>query len=105
MPNTSHTYTVVRLEVEADMKRLKKRFKDDSIWVRELRIPEDSVWRKDLIPESSIWNRDLRSFVKRKSHCLQCPVLMLEEEHRCSRYEHIPDDIWDGVKTCPLFES
>ncbi|MHB8893689.1 MAG: hypothetical protein ACYC99_00720 [Candidatus Geothermincolia bacterium] len=85
------------------MKLLKKKLKEDSIWTREL-IPQDSFLRRDLIPENSIWGRDLLAFAKRKSQCMECPILMLEEEHTCNRFDHIPEDIWDGIETCPLYQ-
>lgn len=80
--------------------------KPPSIWTREL-IPEDSIWRRELIPEDSILRRDLFNFSagKRKSPCLTCPILMLEDGHKCNRFDRIPDDIWDGIETCPLYSE
>jgi hypothetical protein len=97
------------------MKLFKKKPAKESVWNREL-IPEDSVWRKELIPEDSIWRkelvsqdsifgRDLLAFARRKSPCLQCPILMVEEEHICNRFDKIPEDIWDGLEPCPLYED
>lgn len=90
----------------------RKKTNDQSIWTRELipedsilrreLIPEDSVWRKELLPADSIWNRDL--FARRRSKCLQCPILMVAEEHTCNRYSKIPDDIWDGIAECPIYQ-
>lgn len=87
------------------MRKKKKKRESGSIWTREL-IPEDSVWRKELIPEDSIWRKDLIAFAgRKKSPCLQCPVLMVAEEHRCNHFAKIPDDIWNGLQTCPLHEK
>ena len=69
-------------------------------------IPEDSVLRKELIPEDSILRKDLLAFAgRRKSPCLQCPVLMVAEKRHCNHFDRIPDDIWDGLQTCPLREE
>jgi len=76
------------------MRRKGKQQKSGSIWTREL-IPEDSVWRKDLISFGG----------RRKSMCLQCPVLMVAEEHCCNHFARIPDEIWNGLQTCPLHEE
>jgi hypothetical protein len=89
-------------EVVRMLKKLKKKLPPESVWTREL-IPEDSVWRKELIPEDSLWRRDLLAFAKKNSPCLQCPILMLAEAHKCNRYDNIPEEIWDGVETCPLY--
>lgn len=87
------------------MKRLKKRLKQDSIWTREL-IPPDSIWRKELIPEDSILRKDLFSLGGSKApRCEECPILILAEEHRCNHFERIPDEIWEGIETCPLYEE
>lgn len=75
----------------------------DSIWGKEL-IPEDSFLRRELIPEGHILRKDLFAGFK-KSRCLECPILMLAEKHRCNRYTEIPADIWDGVEVCPLYEE
>ena len=79
---------------------------EDSIWRREL-VPEDSIWRRELVPEDSILRRDLFNFSagKRGSPCLGCPILMLEDDRKCNRYERIPDDIWDGIESCPLYKE
>jgi hypothetical protein len=97
------------------MKRSKKKPKSESVWRRELipedsvwrreLIPEDSVWRRELIPEDSIWRKDLLAFARKTSRCRDCPVLMIPEEHKCSRFDVIPDDIWDGIESCPLYEE
>ena len=84
------------------MKLFSKRANHDSIWTREL-IPEDSVWRKELIPQDSIFRKDLLAFVRFTSPCLSCPILMVAEKHVCNRYDRIPEDIWDGIETCPIF--
>lgn len=73
---------------------------DDSRWRRDV-IPEDSFLRKELLPPDSIWDRDL--LASRKSRCLQCPILMLAEAHRCNKYNRIPDDVWNGITDCPLY--
>ena len=98
------------------MKRAKKRPKTDSVWTREL-IPPDSVWRKELIPPDSVWRRELipeDSFLRKdllafagklKSPCLQCPILMIADEQKCNRFVRIPDDIWDGIESCPFYEE
>ncbi len=97
------------------MKRSKKKPRGDSVWRREL-IPEDSVWRKELIPEDSVWRKelipedsflrkDLLAFARKSSRCRECPVLMIPDERKCSRFEVIPDDIWNGVESCPLYEE
>lgn len=97
------------------MKRSKKKPSSESIWRRELipedsvwrkeLIPEDSVWRKELISEDSIWRKDLLAFAKKGSRCRDCPVLMIADERKCSRFECIPEDIWDGIEPCPLYEE
>jgi hypothetical protein len=84
------------------MKLLRKRLRDDSIWTREL-IPQDSVWRKELVPEDSVWGRDLLAFARKRTQCRDCPIMILESEHKCNHYERIPEDIWDGLETCPLY--
>ena len=85
------------------MRKLKVKPKEDSVWRKEL-IPEDSVWRKELIHEDSIWRKDLFAFAgRRRSPCLACPILMIEDEHRCNRFNRIQDDIWDGLDKCPLY--
>ena len=84
------------------MKQSKKKRKEESIWRREL-IPRDSVWGKELVSENSIWGRDLLAFAKRKSQCLECPILMLAEERKCNKFDRIPEDIWDGLELCPLY--
>ena len=69
----------------------------------KLKPREDSVWRKELIPEDSILRRDLFAFAgRRRSACLACPILMIEDERKCNRFNRIPDDIWDGLEMCPL---
>ncbi|MFH1149932.1 MAG: hypothetical protein V1748_05620 [Actinomycetota bacterium] len=78
-------------------------FPENSIWGKDL-IPPDSILRKDLLPPDSVWNRDIFGR-DRKSTCASCPILMLEEERQCNRYERIPDDIWDGIEVCPLYEE
>jgi hypothetical protein len=78
-------------------------FPENSIWGREL-IPPDSILRKDLLPPDSIWNRDIFGR-DGKSRCVSCPILMLEEERQCNRYDRIPDDIWDGIANCSLYED
>lgn len=97
------------------MKWPKRNGSKDSVWTRDL-IPEDSVLRRDLLPEDSIWGkelipddsfmrRDLLAFAKRKSPCLKCPILMLADERHCNRYDRIPDDIWDGIEQCSLYNE
>ena len=96
------------------MKRRQKKREKDSIWTRELipedsvwrreLIPEDSVWRKELIPQDSIWGKELFSF-RRRCRCLQCPILMVEDERRCNRYHRIPDEIWNGSEECSLYRD
>jgi len=90
------------------MKRSNKKLeklRKDSIWTREL-IPPDSIWRKELIPEDSVLRKDLFAFAgRREPCCVECPILIMAEEHRCNRFERIPDEIWDGYKTCPLYEE
>jgi hypothetical protein len=88
------------------MKLLSKKSKPrgDSIWNKEL-IPPDSVWRKNLVPTDSIWGRDLLAFSRRKPQCLECPILIAEDQHMCNKYNRIPVDIWDGLETCPLYEE
>jgi len=82
-----------------------KKTKKDSVWRKEL-IPEDSVWRKELIPKDSVWRKDILAFTGRKgSPCLECPVLMVAEEHKCNHFERIPDDIWEGIELCPVYEE
>lgn len=94
-----------RLVEGSNMRRTKKRPKKDSIWTREL-IPPDSIWRKELIPEDSILRKDLLAFAgRREPRCVECPILLVAEEHRCNRFERIPDEIWDGFETCPLYEE
>jgi hypothetical protein len=90
------------------MRKEKKKLKKperNSIWTREL-IPPDSVWRKELIPEDSILRKDLFAFGGKKGpRCDECPILILAEEHRCNHFERIPDEIWDGYETCPLYQE
>ncbi|HEY5527693.1 MAG TPA: hypothetical protein VIK02_08935 [Candidatus Anoxymicrobiaceae bacterium] len=88
------------------MKRPGRKPKKQSIWTRDLLPPDpSSVWRRDLIPEDSILAKDIFAFAKRKSPCLACPVLMVSDARRCNRYERIPDDIWDGIENCPLYDE
>ena len=86
------------------MRKRENKGKRDSVWRREL-IPQDSVWRRELIPQDSVLRKDLLAFAgKNKSPCLDCPVLMLADERKCNRYDRIPDDIWDGISICPLYQ-
>lgn len=88
------------------MKLLSKKNKPrgGSIWTREL-IPPDSIWRKDLVPTDSIWGKDLLAFARKKPQCLECPILIVKDEHKCNKYNRIPENIWDGFEICPLYEE
>ena len=81
--------------------KTRKKMREGSIWTREL-VPAGSIWGKELLATDSIWNREL--FVRRRSDCVQCPILIMAEAHKCSHYERIPDEVWDGVSTCPVYK-
>jgi hypothetical protein len=88
-----------------ELRRSRNKRGNDSIWTREL-IPPDSIWRRELIPEDSILRKDLFAFAgRREPRCTECPILILAEEHRCNKYDRIPDEIWDGFQTCPLYQE
>jgi hypothetical protein len=68
------------------------------------KLPPESVCTRELIPEDSFLRKDLLAFGRTKSQCLQCPILMLADDHKCNRFDRIPEDIWDGLEVCPLYE-
>jgi len=87
------------------MRRAVKDHKTGSIWTKDL-IPEDSVWRRDLIPQGSMLRKDLLNIgTWKRARCLECPILMMPDERRCSKFHTIPDAIWEGTEDCPIYED